>query len=165
MDKRAMAWLREFLTSDGFIDFAVWLAFSFVISLSPFWVSWLGLGVFGFHYDFWNMLEAGELLLICCGLAGAGMGDIFKHWRALVGMKSLSRRSWHDIATLYCTSIFMLVVAISILLYGSMKAAERLNHYKGKEFVIYPSIVMFAATVITAALCASLTRGSPRKGK
>ena len=162
MNNRIGEWIRLFLRSDGFKDFAVWVGFSFLISLSPFWVSWLSFGIFGLPFQPWKMIQAGELLLVCCGLAGAGIGDVFKKTWALVRLRAPQRHGWYYLASLSCVATFMLIVTISVLLYGGVKTATEMHHYQGKTLVTYTSIVMFVATVISAAMCAAITRSSPR---
>ena len=101
------------------------------------------------------MLAAGELLLVSCGLAASGIGDLSNRLKVLRRRRSRVGR-WSEKIPVYCNIIFFGVVFVSAVAYAVRETLVMSGHPYSEKFVATASVVLFSCTLICAACCVGL---------
>jgi hypothetical protein len=132
-----------------------WLVYTLLASLAPFWIFLLICGVAGKPISVVHVLAAGELLLVSCGLAASGIGDLSNRLRAS-RRRRLRVVRWTENIPVYCNGIFFGVVFVSAVAYAVHETLVMFGHPYSETFVAGASAVLFICTVICAGCCVGL---------
>lgn len=93
-----------------------------------------------------HLVQQGELLLICCAIAGTGIGDLAGSGGRFPPLK------------IVCTALCLFVVAVAVG--GYTQISFMISHKEEYDlaFVAKWSVVLFACTTLSGACCVALSR-------
>jgi len=147
------AWLAALVASARFRRLSQWFLFSFIASLIPFIIAWICTVLGDVPFDGWVMLQRGEVLLICFGLAATGVGDV------LVNRQRLRRaavRQRVETVTLYCTFCLLVVVVMTAVSYTCLLMGAANKYQPGHVLIACWSMGLLLMTTLSASIAASL---------
>jgi len=123
-----------------------WFIFTVLVALAPLLVYGASTLIEGNQVTDELLFGKGELLLICCALAAAAIGDIITSGRELETYK------------LICGGSCVIVVFFTSALYDNIAQHIQLKTHYEPGVVANLSIISFTVTIISAAACLALSR-------